>query len=109
MRALLLLLAACASNPPAPTVVVVQKDPAKAAAPAAAAVEDAPCQADADCGFTRVGVGERVCCPLLCTPRIVTKKRAQELEERIPACNGGRECPLPACRAPREHVMAACV
>jgi hypothetical protein len=46
---------------------------------------------------------------MLCTPRVVTKKRAKELEDRIPICSGGRECPQPMCRPPREVVISACV
>ena len=99
------LIAACASAPSSPTVVVVANEK-----PTAAAVtDDSPCAADADCAFTRVGAGETVCCPMLCTPRVVTRKRAKELEDRIPACSGGRECPQPMCRPPREQVTPACV
>ncbi|TMA29797.1 MAG: hypothetical protein E6J78_00925 [Deltaproteobacteria bacterium] len=104
MRAALsLLLAACTSGrSPARTVVVVSDPPP-------ALVEDAPCASDADCAFTRVAVGETACCPLLCSPRVVTKARAKELQDRIPTCHKGRACPEPACRPPREVVAAACL
>jgi hypothetical protein len=103
MRAALsLLLAACtSSHAPARTVVVVTDPPQ-------AVVEDSPCASDADCAFTRVAAGETACCPLLCSPRVVTRTRAKELQERIPTCNKGRTCPEPACRPPREVVAAAC-
>jgi hypothetical protein len=100
------ILLACATAPSSSTVVVVadQKPAAAAAIP-----EDSPCASDADCAFTLVGPAETACCPMLCAPRVVTKKRAKALEDRIPACSGGRECPQPLCRPPREQVMAACV
>ena len=110
MRTLALaLLVACATAPSAPTVVLADEKAAPAMAGAPVNAEDSPCASDADCAFTRVGPGETACCPMLCAPRVVTKKRAKELEDRIPACSGGRECPLPMCRAPREQVTAACV
>jgi hypothetical protein len=101
-----LFLLACATtrDPPAPTVVVVA-DPK----PAAVSSDDAPCDTDADCAFTRVGKGETACCPMLCTPRVVTKKRSKELDDRIPTCAHGHECPQPQCRPPREEVSPACV
>src|SRR5438445_13020419 len=105
MRTLaLVLLAACATAPAASTVVVVADEK-----PVATAVSDeSPCASDADCAFTRVGAGETACCPMLCSPRVVTKKRARELEDRIATCSGGRECPQPMCRAPRVQATAAC-
>ena len=53
---------------------------------------------DGDCAFTRVAQG--ACCPMLCTPRAVTKKRAAELEANLPICTGGKpeSCPKPVCR-----------
>src|SRR5438034_10957378 len=102
----LVLLAACASAPSSPTVVVVADEKPPVTAAAAVATDDSPCASDADCAFTRVGAGETACCPMLCTPRVVTKKRAKELEDRIAVCNGGRECPQPVCRPPREEVIA---
>jgi hypothetical protein len=73
------------------------------------AADDSPCASDADCAFTRVGADETACCPMLCTPRVVTKRRAKELDDRIASCAAGRECPQPMCRPPPEQVMAACV
>jgi len=85
-----------------PTVVA-----ADAGAADAGAAEDAPCQKDADCGFTRVAPG--ACCPMLCTPRAVTRKRAEELEARIPTCSGKAEsCPQPLCRPPLQNVAPVC-
>jgi hypothetical protein len=108
--AALLALAACASTRAADTTVVVVPDPKPAAKVVVAAPsDDSPCATDADCAFTRVGVGETACCPMLCTPRVVTKKRAKELDDRIAVCSGGRQCPLPQCRPPREQVTPACV
>jgi hypothetical protein len=105
MRILLFaLLSACASTRGSDTTVIVVSD----AKPAAATVDDAPCDTDADCAFTRVGPGENACCPMLCTPRVVTKKRAQALDDRIATCSGGRECPLPVCRAPLRQVTLKC-
>jgi hypothetical protein len=77
--------------------------------PRAAPSDDSPCNTDADCASTRVGPGEHTCCPMLCTPRVVTKARAAELHARIATCNGGRRCPEPMCRPARERVMPACV
>ena len=69
--------------------------------------EDGPCQKDADCGFTRVAPG--ACCPMLCTPRAVTRKRAEELEARIPTCSGRTgSCPQPLCRPPLQNVAPVC-
>jgi hypothetical protein len=62
--------------------------------------EEGPCTQDADCTYTRVAAG--ACCPMLCVPRVVTKKRAAELEENIATCSKalGGGCPLPMCRPP---------
>lgn len=69
--------------------------------------EDAPCATHADCAFTRVAPG--ACCPMLCTPRVVTRRRAEELEARIPACRGKAEtCPQPLCRPPLRSIAPAC-
>ena len=73
----------------------------------AGTAEDGPCQKAADCGFTRVAPG--ACCPMLCTPRAVTRKRAEELEARIPGCSGKAEsCPQPLCRPPLQNVAPVC-
>jgi hypothetical protein len=71
------------------------------------ASEEGPCASEADCTFTRVGPG--ACCPMLCAPRAVTKKRGAELEAHLAGCNGGRACPEPMCRPPRERQILACV
>src|SRR2546428_8773126 len=99
----LALLAACASAPSSPTVVVIADE--KKPTASAVATDDSPCASDADCAFTRVGAGETACCPMLCTPRVVTKKRAKELEDRIAVCSGGRAGPQPGCPPPREKVI----
>ena len=73
-----------------------------------ASASDESCASDADCGFTRVGPEETACCPMLCSPRVVSKKHAGELDKRIASCNGGRECPQPSCRPPPHPVSPAC-
>jgi hypothetical protein len=83
----------------------------KLGAPAAGAQdggasEDAPCAKDADCAFTRFEAGN--CCPILCTPRVVTKRRAAELEATFANCNGGRQCPHPLCQPPRAALTPVC-
>jgi hypothetical protein len=98
----LALLVACATAPSTTPVIIVSDEKPVAA-------DDSPCASDADCAFTRVGAAETACCPMLCTPRVVTKKRAKELEDRIATCTGERGCPQPMCRPPREQVTAACV
>jgi len=85
-------------------------EPSRGAAVAAAdagMAEDAPCQTNADCGFTNVAPG--ACCPMLCTPRVVTRKRAEELEARIPTCSAKTgSCPQPLCRPPLQNVAPVC-
>jgi hypothetical protein len=76
---------------------------------AAASADDSQCETDDDCGLTRVGPGVDACCPMLCTPRVVTKARAAELHARIATCSAGRRCPQPTCRPPRDRVTPACV
>lgn len=105
-RALLAILVfACASTRDGGT----QERPARAEIPALAAdagvAEVAPCASDADCSLTNVAAG--ACCPMLCTPRVVTRKRAEELEARIPGC-AAKSCPQPLCRPPLASVAAAC-
>jgi hypothetical protein len=79
---------------------------AVAAAADAGVAEDVPCARDDDCGFTRVAPG--ACCPMLCTPRVVTRKRAEELEARIPTCTGKGSCPQPLCRPPLQNLAPVC-
>jgi hypothetical protein len=77
------------------------------AAAGAAVPEDAPCASDADCALTRIAPG--ACCPMLCTSRVVTKERAQQLEARIPTCGGKADsCPQPLCRPPVRSIAPAC-
>jgi hypothetical protein len=80
---------------------------ASAAVADAGPIEDAPCASDADCGFTKVAPG--ACCPMLCSPRVVTRKRAEELEARVPGCAGkAQSCPQPLCRPPLQSIAPAC-
>jgi hypothetical protein len=72
-----------------------------------AAADDGPCAADDDCTFTRIAPG--ACCPMLCTPRAVTKKGAEAAEAHMKTCARGHECPQPMCRPPRELTIPACV
>jgi len=83
--------------------------PADDSAVRAAPADYSHCETDDDCGLTRVGLAENACCPMLCTPRVVTKARAAELHARIATCSAGRRCPQPTCRPPRERVTPACV
>ena len=65
------------------------------------------CSTDADCALTHVEAGG--CCPMLCTPRVVTRKRVEALEANVDACNKGKPCALPLCRPPAETITPACV
>ena len=69
--------------------------------------ETAGCADDKDCAFTRVPAGG--CCPMLCEPRPVTRKRAEILEVAIGTCSKGGQCPQPLCRPPSETFVPACV
>src|SRR5712664_2082389 len=71
-------------------------------------MEDGPCGRDEDCAFTRVAPG--ACCPMLCMPRVVTKKRATELEANLQACTDGKpgSCPRPVCRDRKTSIAPAC-
>lgn len=97
-----------AKGDPAPTTAAATTSPAtSSAATTKVELDDASgCATASDCAFTRVAAG--ACCPLMCTPRVVTKLRAAELEKNIAVCNGGRECPLPPCRAPVADFRIAC-
>lgn len=76
------------------------------AAANAGVAEDAPCTSDADCGLTSVEPG--ACCPMLCTPRAVTRKRADELEARTGCGGKAQRCPEPLCQPPRQGIAPAC-
>ena len=125
LRAVALALALCASSLPlachhaeekadkpatdsGPTSAAgAQTASAPVAASASSAVDEvSPCTSDADCGFTRVAEGG--CCPMLCSPRVVTLKRASLLEKAVAACNKGAECPLPLCRPPLQESTPRC-
>ena len=69
--------------------------------------EEAPCRDDGDCAFTRVAQG--ACCPMLCTPRAVTRGQAEALAATVPRCTKGRNCPEPFCRPPPNEIVPACV
>jgi hypothetical protein len=105
---LCLLALGCALRPNDPAPAPAGGRPAAASArdSADAGDETAGCATDADCALTRVPPGG--CCPMLCTPRAVTRQRADALEAAIPACHKGRECPEPLCRPPRDEIAAAC-
>jgi len=68
--------------------------------------EDRPCETNAGCAFTRVAPG--ACCPMLCTPRVVTRKRAGELAANVAACNRGQGCPQPLCRPISRSIEPKC-
>lgn len=109
---LCLLALGCALRPNDPPPAPL---PAKAGATAAIAGDSADaggddtagCASDAECALTRVPPGG--CCPMLCTPRAVTRKRADALEAAIAICEKRRKCPQPPCRPPTREITAACV
>jgi len=68
--------------------------------------EDRPCETNAGCAFTRVAPG--ACCPMLCTPRVVTRKRAGELAANVAGCNRGQGCPQPLCRPISHSIEPKC-
>jgi hypothetical protein len=80
----------------------------QAGAPAAtpAAAEDNSCQSDADCAFTRIDAG--ACCPLRCSPRVVSKKQADALQAHVNSCRKGQLCPEPMCRPPPFALTPSC-
>jgi hypothetical protein len=47
---------------------------------------------------------------MLCVPRVVTKKRATELEANLRVCMGGKpeSCPEPLCRDRGTSIAPAC-
>jgi len=69
--------------------------------------ETTGCATDADCGITRVEAGG--CCPMLCTPRVVTRKRAEALEANVASCHKGKPCPEPLCRPEAQTLTPGCV
>lgn len=83
-------------------------DPRAPASASAQQSDDSPCTTDADCGLTRVGPSPQACCPMLCAPRVVTRRRAAELEKNIARCHAGGECPYPACRQPPREIAPSC-
>jgi len=68
--------------------------------------EDRPCETNEGCAFTRVARG--ACCPMLCTPRVVTRKRAGELAANVAGCNRRQGCPQPLCRPISHSVEPKC-
>ena len=78
--------------------------PAAAGSPESA--EDNSCATDADCGFTRVAAGG--CCPMLCAPRVVSKKQADALQKHVGSCRRGQLCPEPLCRPPLGSLTPSC-
>jgi hypothetical protein len=67
------------------------------------------CQTDADCAYTRVPNNEGACCPSLCAPRVVSKKRSMELDAQVLQCAKAQRCPDPVCRMPPRTIVPACV
>ncbi|TMA18058.1 MAG: hypothetical protein E6J88_19845 [Deltaproteobacteria bacterium] len=91
----------------APAAPAAPGGPMTASEAAAAAVsEDSSCASDDDCTPTMIGPG--ACCPMLCSPRAVTKKAADALEMHVRECAQGKTCPLPSCAPPRFHTVVAC-
>lgn len=98
---------------PAPTGAPAAAEPAPhgpmTAAEAAAATresDDAPCSSIDDCAFTMTAAG--ACCPMLCTPRPVTKAAAAALQAHERACAEGHPCPHPSCAPPRFQLTLVC-
>jgi hypothetical protein len=79
-----------------------QIPPARATGDAGAGAD--ACNADDDCGTTRIPDGE--CCESLCEPRAVSRAHAEKLAEKAKACRG---CADPLCRPPGVIVRPACV
>ena len=75
------------------------------AAPAAAS-DDASCASDDDCTSTRLAHG--ACCPMLCSPRAVTRKEAEALDAHVKSCGMTHPCPQPSCAPPRQMTYPAC-
>ena len=75
---------------------------------AARTAEDAPCQSVRDCALTRFA--DLDCCPMLCEPRAVTKRRAEELERHSDRCASAtrQACPNPLCRPTETAPTVAC-
>jgi len=98
--------------PPAPPQPVVPPGPAHleaqpradAGAMAQSTPDEASCATGADCALTRVAEG--ACCAMLCTPRVVSARRAQVLHANSLHC--GRPCPHPLCTPERDQVVPAC-
>jgi len=75
---------------------------------AARTSEDTPCVSDRDCALTRFANLD--CCPMLCEPRAVTKRRAEELERHSNRCSSAtrQACPNPLCRPTETAPIVAC-
>jgi hypothetical protein len=91
---------------PGPITAAEAAQLARAGESAASDPDAAPCAADADCALTSVPKGG--CCPILCSPRAVTRARAVALEAATASCAGGGKCPQPLCLPPRARVGPAC-
>jgi hypothetical protein len=87
---------------PSPAAASPERNPAGGGSQA----DDAPCAKDGDCGETRVPAGG--CCPTLCTPRVVTRRRAAALEANAASCNAGRACAELQCAPQRVHLVPVC-
>jgi hypothetical protein len=109
---LCLLALGCAHRASDPAVAAQQPGTASALSGSAgdgAQVFDeiSGCSTDADCATTRVKAGG--CCPTLCAPRVVTRKRAEALEANVAICHEGKRCPEPLCRPPTTTLLPTCV
>ena len=82
-------------------------EPAGSKPPASSSAAGACASAD-DCELTMVGPDPKECCPTLCTPRAVTRRRAGELKHRVATCSTGRKCPHPLCAPPLVRLGSAC-
>ena len=105
MRAVAIaLLLGCASRQAPPEAVATTE---AASLPMTASAAAADCASDSECALTRIPDGG--CCPTLCTPRAVTRERADALQAHVAECSQGKPCPLPPCAPPRLQHFPACV
>lgn len=83
-----------------------RQHPGGAAEAAPATGSDEACASDDDCTLTRLAPG--ACCPMLCSPRAVTRKGADALEAQVKSCGLTKPCPQPPCAPPRQLIYPAC-
>ena len=80
--------------------------PGPEALPAADA-DNSPCQTVDDCTTTYFASG--ACCPMLCSPRAVTRKAAAAQMKEVMQCQNLKACAHPLCRPPPFERQLACV